>query len=75
MGFLQFLIQKKGILFIILTLLGSAVVFTYIYFVGFAEPAERGSLLLPKLIIFLVLFITLIIRFKMDQGKNQKERR
>ncbi len=74
MGFLQMLIQKKSILFIVLTLLGSAGVFTYLYFVGFAEPAERGSLWLPKLIIFLVLLITLIIRFKFENGENKKER-
>ncbi len=67
MGFLQMLIQKKSILFIVLTLLGSAAVFTYLYFVGFAEPAERGSLWLPKLIIFLLLLITLIIRFKIKK--------
>ncbi len=67
MGFLQMLIQKKSILFIVLTLLGSAAVFTYLYFVGFAEPAQRGSLWLPKLIIFLLLLITLIIRFKIKK--------
>ncbi len=74
MGFLQMLIQKKSILFIVLTLLGSAAVFTYLYFVGFAEPAERGSLWLPKLIIFLLLLITLIIRFKIKTRENKKER-
>lgn len=71
MGFWQVLIQKKSILFILLTLLGAVCVFAYIYLVGLTEPAERGSLWLPKLIIFLALLFSLIIRFQVDRFKNK----
>ncbi len=74
MGFLQMIIQKKSVLFVILTLAGAAAVLVYLYFVGFAEPAERGSLWLPKLVIFLVLLIGLVIRFRMDRGEKKTER-
>jgi len=73
MDLLRSLLGKRSILFLVFTLIGACCVFAYIYFVGFDAPAERGSFFWPKLVVFLVLLLSLIYRFK-KQGETEERR-
>ncbi len=71
MNVIKWLLERKGLVFILLTILGSLVVLTHIYFFGFTTRLESDDLTLPKAILFLILLITLIVRVIID-SRNRK---